>query len=375
MKVALVHDYLTQIAGGERVLQAWSEIWPQAQIYTSVYDSQKLGSWLGIDESRIHTNFISNLPFSKSLRRHYTPLYPLAFLTQRIESADVILSSSAFAAKFVHTRKDALNIAYIHTPPKFLYDLDRDKKEESQEGLDKYLGLIYKNVTLPIKFWLRAQDRKSLRKVDYVVCNSEYIKGLVAKIYSRNGLVIYPPVDTQSFTINNTAVDRDYFLVVSRLDAYKKVDIVIKAFNKLEKKLKVVGSGPAEFYLKSLAKPNIEFLGSIPDTKLADLYKGCLAVIFPTKEDLGIVPLEAQASGRAVIAFGQGGARETIIEGKTGLFFDEQTPEAIIKVMEKFNQDQFSESDCRQQAEKFSEEEFKRKFRLFVEEAYFQWNK
>lgn len=367
MKIALVHDYLTQVAGGDRVLQAWVEIWPQAEIYTSVYDA-KVGKWLGFEEDKIHTNFAGKLPWARSLRRYYTPFYPSAFKSQRIE-ADVIISSSSFSAKFAH-KKEALNIAYIHTPPKFLYSL----KESSvaRTSLRKLGKTIYKTLGLPVKMWLRFLDKNSLNEIDYLLVNSHYIKEQVARIYKKDSIVFYPPVDTKKF-FPKAEKQGDYFLIVSRLEDYKKIDVAVRAFNKTGQSLKIIGTGQQEKYLKSIAHENIEFLGLASDEEVVKKMQACKALVFPTKEDLGIVPLEAQAAGKPVIAYRAAGALETVVEGKTGVFFDQQSEQAIIKVLENFDEKKFSPAVCREQAEKFSKEEFKRKFRFFVEEAYFQW--
>ncbi len=385
MKVALVHDYLTKIEGGERVLQAWSEIWPQARVYTSFYDHAALKDWLGISKERIHTNFISKLPLARVFRKHYTPLFPLAFKMQKLAGEEVILSSSSFSAKFVHSRGKALNIAYLHTPPKFLYDLERE--EQLFQGFDKFLRPLYTLLLPPLEAGLRFFDKRSLEKVDFVVCNSRYIKKLIDKIYGRDSLVIYPPVDTEKFCpkipnykpqIKKLGVKEKpegYFIVVSRLVSYKRVDIVIEAFNKLGLRLKVVGDGPLLTSLKTLAKKNVEFLGTVSDEILIEQLRGAQALVFPTRDDLGLVPLEAQAVGKPVLAFRAGGVLETVVEGKTGLFFDEQTGEAIIETVKNFDPEKFPPEVCREQAEKFSKEEFKKKFKFFVEEAYFQWKK
>src|SRR3989344_9252949 len=370
MKVALVHDYLNQYCGGERVLEAMAEIWPEAPIYTSLYDRKLMDSWLKIDPSRIKTNFVEKLPFSYSLNKHYFFLYPLAFQLTDTKDADVVISISSYAAKFVKAKKGSVHVAYVNTPPRFLYGYDQELTGLRHRSFDRYLEPIYKLVVPPMKHLLKRADQNSVKKVDFLVANSQEIKKRIAKDYQRDSFVIYPPVDTEKFKHQVPSTkQQNYYLVVSRLGGYKKIDIVIQAFNQLGKKLKIIGIGPELPKLKEAAKSNIEFLGRVSDAEMVKQMLACTALVFPTEEDFGIAPVEAMAAGKPVIAYRKGGALETVVEGKTGTFFDYQSPEAIIKAIRKFDPKKFSAEDCRRQASKFSKEEFQTKFKFFVEEA------
>ncbi|MCH7541971.1 glycosyltransferase [Patescibacteria group bacterium] len=372
MKVALVHDYFNQYGGGERVVEAMHEVWPDAAVYTSIYDEDLMRGWLNIPRERIKTNLIQKLPFSKSLSKHYFFLYPLAFRLQDVGEADVVISSSSYAAKFVRVKPGGLHICYMHTPPRFLWGYDTELSRYYAKSFDRYLEPFYEIVVPPIKNSLRFLDYKAAQGIDYFIANSKEVKKRIKKHYGRDSVVIYPPVDTDRFALNSKkdTRDQDYFLVVSRLGGYKKVDIVVKAFNKSGVRLKIVGDGPQYKFLKEIAKDNVELLGRKNDKETAYLLEGCRALIFPTFEDFGIVPLEAMASGKPVIAYRGGGVLESLVEGVTGEYFDEQTPNAIIKAVKNFQSNKYDSKACRAQAKKFSVGIFKQNMKSFVEEAW-----
>lgn len=367
LKIALVHDYLNQYGGGERVIETLHEIWPEANVYTSLYDKKIMKSWLKIPEEKIKTNFINRLPFANYLSKHYFFLYPLAFRLQNLGDADVIISSTSFAAKFAKGKKDSVRICYIYTPPRFLYGYDTELSKYERYSFDKFLRYFYQILVPVFKFFLIRMDKAVVKEIDHMVVISEEIRKRIKQHYNRDSFLIYPPVDTKRFQNQKIEKKGDYYLIVSRLGGYKKVDIAVKAFNKLGSKLKIVGQGPQFAELQKLAAPNVELLGRISDQETTKLFLGAKALIFPTDEDFGIVPVEAMAAGIPVIAYGKGGALETIIDGKTGLFFDEQTPESIIRTIKKFEELVFSPEDCKKQAEKFSKEVFKKNMLDFVE--------
>lgn len=369
LKVALVHDYLNQYGGGERVIETLAEIWPEAKIYTSIYDKDLMKSWLKIEPNRIKTNFISRLPFHNYLSKHYFFLYPLAFKLQNLGEADIVFSTSSYAAKFARGKKGTIHICYLHTVPRFLWGYDTELSGYYRRPFDRLFSPIYKFVVPIIKYFLKKADFAAAQKIDYFIVNSNEVKKRLLKHYNRDGRVIYPPVDTKRFFFTNNNKTSEYYLIVSRLSGYKKIEIAIKAFNKIGKRLKIVGEGPQGQYLKSIAAPNIEFLGRLSDQKVTYLIKNCKAFVFPGLEDFGIVMVEAQASGKPVIAFGQGGALEIVVKDKTGVFFDQQTPEAIIEAVKKLESMIISAQDCQKQAEKFSKEVFKKKILNFVEEV------
>ena len=376
MKIALVHDYFNQYGGGERVVEAMAEIWPQATIYTSIYDEGLMKDWLKIPRDKIKTNFIQRLPFSKQLSKHYFFLYPLAFRLQGVGDADVVISSSSYAAKFVRPKKGGIHICYLHTVPRFLWGYDTELSRYYARGFDRYLGPLYEAIVPPIKSVLRKADYNTAQEVDVFIANSKEVQKRIKKHYGRDSTVIYPPVNVArlSRSSNQRPATSDqqpgYFLVVSRLGGYKKVDIVVEAFNKLGLPLKIVGDGPQYKFLKEAAKNNIEFLGRRSDTEVSALLANCRALIFPTHEDFGIVPVEAMAAGKPIIAYRGGGALETVLEGVTGEFFDRQTPDDIIKVVKKFQSNKYDSRACRTHAKKFSKEKFKRAMKSFVEEVW-----
>ena len=369
MKIALVHDYFNQYGGGERVIESMAEVWPYSLIYTSIHDEELMRTWLGINKKRIKTNFIQRLPFAKYLNKHYFFAYPFAFKSQGIGNVDVILSSSSYAAKFVHVNKNALNICYLHTPPRFLWGYDTELSRYYSRPFDTILSPIYQLVLPKIKGIIRRMDYKAAQKVDYFITNSIEVQSRIKKHYNQNSKIIYPPVNTSRFN-NEKIKDDGYFLIVSKLGGYKRIDIAVKAFNNFGLEIRIVGVGPQLDYIKSIAKKNVKFLGRLSDTEVKKVLLNCTALIFPTHEDFGIVPVEAMAAGKPVIAFRGGGALETVVEGKTGEFFDKQTSESLLKVLKKFDPSGYNADDCRKQAEKFSKERFKKEIKEFVEEVW-----
>ena len=370
-KIAIVHDYLNQYGGGERVLQALNEIWPDAPIYTSVYDKKLMRGWLKIDESLIHTNLVSHLPFSNYLTKHYFFMYPIAFRMQDVGDADIVISNTSYAAKFAKGKKGSVHICYIFTPPRFLWGYDTELVRYYSRPFDRFLHPLYNILVPPAKKILQKADYYAAQKVDFFASISKEIAKRVKKHYGRESAVIYPPVDTERFSNKKQETsNKGYYLVVSRLGGYKKVDIVVEAFNKLGLPLKIVGDGPQFSYLKGVAKKNTKLLGRLPDEEVTKLVLSCTALIFPTHEDFGIVPVEAMAAGKPVISYNRGGASETIVEGVTGTFFKSQTPEAIIETVKRFKPSDYKAQDCREQAQKFSKKEFKERFKFFVEEAW-----
>ena len=369
MTVSIIHDYFNQYGGGERVAEAMAEIWPEAQVYTSIYDEKLMKNWLKIDKKRIKTNFIQKLPASKYLSKHYFFAYPFAFKFQDVGNVDVILSSSSYAAKFAHGNKKSISICYLHTPPRFLWGYDTELSSYFSRPFDIAFSPVYRLAVPPIRKILRRMDYQAAQKINYFIANSKEVQKRIEKHYNKKSKVIYPPVDTKKFK-KEKVKDEGFFLVVSRLGGYKRVDIAVEAFNKLGLELRIVGVGPQFSHLKSMAKKNVKLLGSLPDREVNRLLQDCTALIFPTHEDFGIVPVEAMAAGKPVIAFRGGGALETIVEGKTGEFFEEQTSESLLKVLRKFNPSRYSSLDCRKQAEKFSKERFKKEIKMFVEEAW-----
>ena len=362
MKLAIVHDYLNQYGGAERVIEAMHELYPDVPIYTSIYTPDTMPA--SFKEMDIRTSFMQKLPFLEKYFKYYLLLYPRAIESLNLSGYDVVLSSSSAFAKGVRTEKGALHICYCYTPTRFVWDYENYVKKE------KLLKLVSKILSLAIKR-LKKWDLKTISRVDCFIAISNNIKDKIKKFYNRDSDVIYPPVETSMFDIEKS-VD-DYFLIVARLNSYKNLDLAVKAFNLVDLKLKIVGVGPFRKTLEQLAKSsNIEFLGKATDEELIKLYGRCRALIFPGEEDFGITPLEAQASGRPVIAYAKGGSIETVIDGKTGIFFKENNHKSLLRAIEQFVEieDSFDKKIIRDNALRFSAEIFKEKIKTFIDKKY-----
>ncbi len=361
MKVALVYDWVNKIGGAERVLEVLHELYPQAPLYTSVYFPPS-SSWASKFE--IRPSFLNKWPLAKRHHEFYPFLTPLALESFNFSDFDLVISVTSAQAKGVLTLPSTCHLCYCLTPTRYLWS---GYKEYFK---NKPLSFLSKPLLKYLRFW----DKIASQRPDFYFSISENVSKRIKKYYLRDSAVIYPPVDVNKFSLKREGKG-DYFLLVSRLVAYKKVDLAIRAFNKLGWPLKIVGVGKQMPKLKLLAKKNIEFLGRLTDSKLVGYYQNCRAVIFPQEEDFGLVPLEAQACGKPVLAFKGGGALETVIEGKTGTFFYPQTTEALIKALKKFKAESFSPEVCRANAELFSKENFKKKFSQAVENQYQKWQK
>jgi glycosyltransferase involved in cell wall biosynthesis len=355
MRVAIAHDSLTQLGGAERVVEAIHEIYPDAPVFTLVFD-QKLKEhfegWTIVSSPLQHLYNI----FPKF--QYYLPLIPLAVRFFDFSKYDLVISSSSVFMKGIHVPKDVLHINYCHTPARFLWDhMDEYLKEEAPKPLKGILRLYLK--------WMQGWDFRGAQRVNYFIANSRNIQNKIKAFYKRDSIVIHPFVDVDYF--HPTVPKEDYYLVAGRLQGYKKADLVIELFNKLGKKLHVVGTGRALPRLQSIAKPNIEFLGRVPDHVLRDEFSGAKAYIYPQEEDFGMMPLEANASGTPVIAFGKGGALETMVDGKTGVFFHEQTESGLQEAVDKLEHINFLAEDLFDNAQNFSKERFKQQVQDFVE--------
>jgi len=371
MRIALVHDYLVQYGGAERVLEAFCEIFPDAPIFTMVYD-EKLTN--GVFKNRkIHTSFLQKIPFISSHHRAFPLLMPTAIESFDLGGYDVVLSDSNSYAKGVLTGTGTLHITYCHTPMRYAWDdCHRHMREFDYSRFTRKFMPFGMN-------YLRLWDKISADRPDKYIANSQFVSGRIKKYYGKDAEVIYPPVNLDQFGLSDRI--QDYYLMVGRALPYKRFDIVIKAFNELKLPLKIIGKGPEMENLKKLAKGNVEFLGYLSDKETSEYYAQCRALIFPSEEDFGITPLEAMASGRPVIAYRGGGALETVAENISGAFFEEQTPEAVIKAVKDFHSEKFDPQKIRAQAEKFDRNVFKVKIKQTVENEYAnfknnqkQWN-
>lgn len=360
LNIALVHDWLTNMAGAERVLFNIAEIFPNATIFTSVYDQ---GGAEAFASRKIITSYLQKYPMLKKKREFLIPFTPLAFESFDLGKYDVVITNTTFPAKGVITKPETVHICYCHTPTRYLWEPEIDPR--TSKGF--LLGLRRKTA-LKLKPWdLAAADRP-----DHYLANSNYIKNRIKKYYHRDSQVIYPPVNVNKFSPAKNPKDiKDYYLFVSRLIGYKKCDLVIEAFNKLELPLKIIGRGPEKKQLQKMAKSNIEFLGYLSDEEMKKYYREAKAFVFAAEEDFGIVPVEAMAAGRPVIAYGKGGAAETVVDGRTGLLFYKQSAESLVEAVKKFKPEKYKVSDIRHQAERFSEERFRKEFKKAVEKIIF----
>ncbi|MCJ7547013.1 MAG: glycosyltransferase [Deltaproteobacteria bacterium] len=332
MKVALIHDWLTGMRGGERCLEVFCELFPQAHLYTLLHIDESVSQL--IEKMPIETSFIQNIPFSKRGYRKYLPLFPTAIESFNLKGYDLILSCSHCVAKGIIPPPDALHISYMLTPMRYAWDM-----------YEEYFG-ENKNIMIPFfMHYLRMWDVTSSQRVDNFLCISKHVQNRIMKYYRRDSEIIYPPVEISRFRLGNK--QEDFFLIVSSLVPYKGIKLAVEAFNRLGYPLRIIGSGPEEKKLRAIAQPNVEFMGWQSDAVVAKNYSTCRALIFPGEEDFGIVPLEAMGCGKPVIAYGKGGTLETVVtydtpkkrgRAPTGVFFHEQNVDSLIDAVKRFNQ-------------------------------------
>lgn len=371
MKVAIVQEWLVTVGGSDKVVKAILDVFPDADIYTLVAKKEVCDE-LGIPWEKVHTSFIQKMPLGTKKHRAYLPLFPFAIEQFDLRGYDVVISSSHCVAKGVLTKADQLHICYCHSPIRYCWDMYNEYLEESH--LDKGIkSWLVRLMLHPI----RQFDAIAGSRVDYYISNSDYVGQRIRKTYRRKATTIHPNIDISNFELCNDK--QEYYLASSRLVAYKKIDTIIEAFNQMpDKKLVVIGGGPNLEAYRKLAKDNVIVMGYQPFDVLKDKMQHAKAFVFAADEDFGMIPIEAQSCGTPVIAYGHGGSLETVNGGKTGLFFYEQTPEAIVEAVNKFEamgSKTFAPADCRQWAEGFSEERFKRKIKEFVEEKYEEFKK
>jgi glycosyltransferase involved in cell wall biosynthesis len=348
MRVAITADWLNSFGGAERVLLELHEMFPEAPIYTTVHDPRGLpASMHGWD---VRTSFLQRIPFARRRHQNFLPLMPLAFEQFDMSEYDLVLTTSSACAKGVITRPGTLNICYCYTPSRYLWDLYHEYTRTHPARL----------AIAPMAHWLRLWDRVSSERVDHFIAISHEVAGRIERHYRREPEVIYPPVDVDRI-VPSRRPPEDFYLVVSRMVGYKRVDLAIQAANRLKRRLIVVGDGGERRRLEAIAGPTVEFSGRLSDEEIASLYARCRAFVFPGHEDFGITPVEAQAAGRPVIAFGRGGATETVIDGVTGVLFSEQTVEAVVEAMLQVEKLGLDPVACRRNAERFDRAEFRRR--------------
>ncbi|MCK5466715.1 glycosyltransferase [Candidatus Parcubacteria bacterium] len=411
-KIAIVHDFLTYFGGAERVLMSLHKTYPDAPIYTLLYDEKKMKKYF--PEAKVKTSFLNKFPkFLRKRKKYLLPFMPTAAETFDLRDFDVVISSSSSFVKGIITKPKAVHISYCHTPTRFLWDWHYNYLAENKiKGIKKIF-------ILPFLHYLRMWDKSAAERVDYFIANSEHTAKRIGKFYGRGSEVIYPPTELEvhkvhkvesqavchsrpviryginsggnpveqadsNVNFNENRNDNEkspqfplrkgeqydnYFLIVSRLSPYKKIDIAIEAFNKLELPLVIIGEGEDKKRLEKIANKNIEFLGFQSEERLAQYYKNCYAFIFPGEDDFGITPIEAMSFGKPVLAYRKGGVLETIAEGETGEFFDDPIPEILADGVRRMknNYNKYNSEEIKKQAEKFSEERFREKMKDFVE--------
>lgn len=365
-KVAIVCDWLVSRGGAERVISAISGMFPEAPIYTSIYDPKKLPEF---EEREVITSFIQKMPFALGKHYLYLPLMPYAFEQFDLSQFDIVISSSHSCAKGIITKPRTLHICYCHSPMRYCWDNCHQYFE--QYGIPAPLKSRAQKMLHELRMW----DRLSAERVDFFIANSEHVKKRISKYYRKDSTVIYPPVATNHF--KNTAKNAagQYYLAVGRLTPYKRFDLLVETFNELQLPLVIVGIGKEEEKLKKAAGRFITFLGAISDDELKEMYEKAIALVFPQSEDFGIIPIEAMSAGKPVIAYASGGALETVVPGKTGLFFEEQTNASLKKAVLEFGAMKWNPDEISRHAEKFDLEIFEGRLRKFIEEKWAFWKK
>ncbi|PKL36853.1 glycosyltransferase family 4 protein [Candidatus Peregrinibacteria bacterium HGW-Peregrinibacteria-1] len=366
-KIALVFDWMTTYGGAEKVNLQLHRMFPEAPIFTSIYNPKKIK---GFEKAKIYTSFINKLPLAKNRHQIYLSLMPQAYENFDLSNFDIVISSSHSCAKGIITKPETLHISYCHAPMRYAWgEWTKYITDYKMNPLLKYFG---KKQIHKIRIW----DRLSAERVDSFISNSTTTQRRINKYYKKQSTVIFPSINANEYEINEDI--GDYYLAVGRLIPYKKFDLLIESFKKNKLPLKIVGTGISENDLREQAAghKNIEFLGHTSNSQLIKLYSQAKALIFPQLEDFGITPLESMASGRPVIAYGAGGALDTIIDGETGYYFKQQTPGALNETIQLFEKDieNFSATKIRQHSLKFHHDQFEKKFRDHLHTEWEKWN-
>lgn len=366
MKVAIAHDWLTGMRGGEKCLEVFCELFPEATIFTLLHNKGSVSP--AIEKMRIETSFIQNLPKAATKYRNYLPFFPRAIESFDLSGFDLILSSSHCVAKGVRVPEGPRHICYCYTPMRYAWVF-----------FEEYFGrsnIVKRKIISTVVERLKKWDLRTNENVDFFIAISDNVRNRIKRFYNRDADVIYPPVEIEKFGLSTK--EGDFYLIVSALVPYKRIDIAINAFNISGKKLVIIGTGNSEAELRKTAKPNIEFLGWVDNNKITEYYSNASALIFPGEEDFGIVPIEAQACGKPVIAYARGGVLETVrpinpqlstSDEPGGVFFYQQTPQALIDAVEYFEsvKDRFNPQGLRKNALRFDRGVFKEKIREYVE--------
>lgn len=361
LKVALVYDRVNKWGGAERVLLALHELFPKAPLYTSVYN-KKSAPWAKV--FKVKTSFLQKVPLVRDFHELFAAFMPHAFEDFRFDKFDIVISVTSESAKGIKVGSKTLHICYCLTPTRYLWS-----------GYNEYFKKRwFRSLTSPFVSYLRLWDISASKRPHFFIAISKEVQARIKKYYARDSIVIYPPltlkVESSKFKVQSSK--HEYFLVVSRLVPYKRVDLAILACNKLSLPLKIVGTGSQFSKLKKIAGSNVEFLGSLTERKLVEYYKNCRALIFPGKEDFGLVLLEAQSFGKPVVAFNRGGAKELVINGRTGILFDSQNRSSLTRALTAFQKKSFNPKDCIRQAGKFNAKVFGKEFNKIMLKLYRQ---
>ena len=361
MRVAIIQEWMTTIGGSEKVVKAIAEIFPQADIFALVADKKFVTS-LGLGDRKLTTSIIQKLPFGKKKYRSYLPLFPFAVEQFDLRGYDIIISSNHAVSKGVLTNSDQIHITYCHSPIRYAWDLHQQYLEEDGLGFG-FKGILARYFLHKIRIW----DWLSSRRPDYFLSNSNFIAARIQKIYQRDATTIYPPIEVDEFSLE---INKDnYYVTSSRMVPYKKIDLIVEAFAKMpDKKLIVIGDGPDSKKIRSKAANNIEFLGALPFDELVLFLQKAKGFVFAAIEDFGMLPVEAQACGTPVIAFGKGGSLETVKDGQTGVLYFEQSIPSLMEAVDRFEAMSFDPVLIRNHAENFSKEAFKKKMFSFIKE-------
>lgn len=359
-RTVLVHDYLNQYGGAERVLEAMHELAPDAPLFTSIYDADKMP-----DEYRawdVRTTWIDRLDVARRNHQLVLPAYPVAFDRLSLPECDLVLSSSSAWAKMVRPPAGAVHVSYIHSPMRFAWAFRQYCERErlpsaARQGLRPFMGV------------LRWRDRMTTSRVDRLIANSSVVRDRIKLFWKRDSTVIFPPVETSKFQPAPQDEIGDYFLMVSRLVPYKRFDIAIEAFNRLGLPLWIVGDGRDRQRLEAMAGPTVRFLGRLPDDEVRHLWARCRATVFMSEDDFGIAQVEAQAAGRPVIAYAAGGVFDTVLPDETGVWVGEQTAESLVSALERFDTLTFDTDRLVRHAQRFSRERFQRELVGVVNET------
>ncbi|MCI0599708.1 MAG: glycosyltransferase [Beijerinckiaceae bacterium] len=359
MRVAIVHYWLVSMRGGEKVLESICKLFPEADIFTHVYDPAAVSETIRRHE--VHTTFINSLPFARRYYKKYLPLMPIALEQIDLRGYDLVISSESGPAKGVIPPASSIHICYCHSPMRYTWNMFHDYRGRA--------GLLTKLVMPPLAHYLRSWDVIASTRVDHFVANSKTVAARIAKYHRREAKVIHPPVDVDLFDSVPATDVEEYYLLAGELVAYKRPELAVEAFNSVRRRLIVIGGGEMLTQIRKMAGPTVTVLGSQPFEVLRHHYARCRALIFPGEEDFGIVPVEVMASGRPVIAYRRGGLTETVIEGISGLFFEDQSVAAIERAIHKFEQMHFDQKTIKAQAQKFRSDRFASEFTAIVELA------